>query len=147
MEIFIILLLLLINGLFAMCEIALVSSKKSRLEQKAKKGSKGAAIALNLLKEPEKFLSTVQIGITLIGVIAGAYGGVAFADDLSPYFQQISWLEEYAEQTAFIVVVTIITYFSLVIGELVPKTLAMNNPEKITITFASFMKIFAMILR
>ena len=78
-EVLIIFLLFILNGFFAMCEIALVSSRKSRLDQKARTGSKGAKIALELLEEPEKFLSTVQVGITLVGIIAGAYGVEAFS--------------------------------------------------------------------
>ncbi|MBK7630259.1 MAG: HlyC/CorC family transporter [Ignavibacteriales bacterium] len=140
MEYSIILLLLLLNGLFAMSEIALVSSKRARLEEKAKKGSTGAKTALKLLDEPEKFLSTVQIGITLVGIIAGAFGGLTLANDLVPTLENISWLAPYAKQAAIAIVVTIITYFSLVIGELVPKTIAFNNPEAITITLAPFMK-------
>jgi len=139
-EIVIILALLLLNGLFAMCEIALVSSRKSKLEQKANQGIKGAKTALTLLKEPEKFLSTVQIGITLVGIIAGAYGGEAFTEYLQPYFERVEMVKEYAEQIAFISIVIVITYFSLIIGELVPKSIALNNPENITITFAAFMR-------
>ena len=140
MEYLIILLLILLNGLFAMSEIALVSSKRARLEEKAKKGSTGAKTALKLLDEPEKFLSTVQIGITLVGIIAGAFGGLAIADDLVPTLQKINWLAPYADQAAIVIVVSIITYLSLIIGELVPKTIAFNNPEGITITLAPFMK-------
>jgi len=145
MEYLIIFLLLVLNGLFAMSEIALVSSKKARLEEKAKKGSTGAKTALKLLEEPEKFLSTVQIGITLVGIIAGAFGGLTLADDLTPTLEKISWLASYAKQAAIGIVVTIITYFSLIIGELVPKTIAFNNPEGITITLAPFMKFLSWI--
>ena len=140
MEYFVILLLLLLNGLFAMSEIALVSSKRARLEERAKKGSNGAKTALKLLEEPDKFLSTVQIGITLVGIIAGAFGGLALAGDLVPYLEKIEWLAPYADKAAIAIVVTIITYLSLIIGELVPKTIAFNNPEGITIALAPFMK-------
>ncbi len=126
-----------------MCEIALVSSRRSRLAQKAKQGNNGAKIALKLLQEPEKFLSTVQIGITLVGIVAGAYGGEAFTKDLQPYFEQISWLKPYAEEVAFFSIILVITYFSLIIGELVPKSIAINNPEGITIAFASFMSVLS----
>jgi putative hemolysin len=129
MEYFIILFLLILNGLFAMSEIALVSSKRARLEEKAKKGNSGAKIALKLLEEPERFLSTVQIGITLVGIIAGAFGGLTLADDLAPTLEKISWLSPYAHQAAIAIVVTIITYFSLIIGELFTKTILFNNPE------------------
>ncbi|MCD6017400.1 MAG: corC 2 [Bacteroidetes bacterium] len=144
-EIIIILVLFILNGLFAMCEIALVSSRRSRLEQRSKEGSKGAHIALKLLKEPEKFLSTVQIGITLVGIIAGAYGGEAFTKDLQPYFERITWLKDYAEEVAFISIIVVITYFSLIIGELVPKSIALNNPERITIALAPFMRMLAIV--
>ncbi|MDX2245417.1 MAG: hemolysin family protein [Bacteroidia bacterium] len=140
LEVLIILILLILNGLFAMSEIALVSSRKSKLQQKADEGSTGAKTALKLLEEPEKFLSTVQIGITLVGIVAGAYGGGAFTEDLKPLFEQSDLLKPYAEEIAFGIVVTLITYFSLIIGELVPKSIAMNNPEGITITFAPFMR-------
>lgn len=145
MKYFVILLLLLLNGLFAMSEIALVSSKRARLEEKAKKGSSGAKIALKLLEEPEKFLSTVQIGITLVGIISGAFSGLALADDLVPILKRIEWLELYADKAAIVLVVSIITYLSLIIGELVPKTIAFNNPEGITITLAPFMKMLSWI--
>jgi putative hemolysin len=144
-EILIIFLLLVINGIFAMSEIALVSSRKARLQGKADTGSRGARIALKLLEEPEKFLSTVQIGITLVGIIAGAYGGEAFTEDLKPVFEKIELLKPYAEIIAFTSIVIIITYFSLVIGELVPKSIAMNNPEGITITLAPFMRVLSII--
>lgn len=140
MEIIIILALFVLNGLFAMCEIALVSSRKSKLEQKAKQGTNGAKIALNVLKEPEKFLSTVQIGITLVGIIAGAYGAEAFTKDLQPHIEKIGFISPYAEQVSFVLIVIVITYFSLIIGELVPKSIALNNPESITIIFAPFMR-------
>ena len=145
MEYFIIFFLIVLNGLFAMSEISLVSSKRARLEEKAKKGSSGAKTALKLLDEPEKFLSTVQIGITLVGIIAGAFGGLTLADDLTPTIEKITWLAPYARQTAIVVIVSVITYFSLIIGELVPKTIAFNNPEGITITLAPFMKFLSWI--
>jgi len=144
-DIAIILGLLILNGLFAMCEIALVSSRKARLEQQSKAGSKGATIALKLLDEPEKFLSTVQIGITLVGILAGAYGAERFTKNLQPYMEQIDFLKPIAEEVSFTLIVTVITYFSLIIGELVPKTIALNNPEKLTIKLAPFMRGLAMV--
>ena len=117
MEFLIIILLLVLNGIFAMYEIALVSSSKARLETLVSKGNKSARGVLKQLEEPEKFLSTIQIGITLIGIISGAYGGVAIADDVVPLF-------------AMITTVVIITYLSLIIGELVPKSIALSNPER-----------------
>lgn len=144
-EILIIFLLLLLNGLFAMCEIALVSSKRSRLEQRAIKGSKGAKNALELLNEPERFLSTVQIGITLVGIIAGAYGAEAFTKEIQPYFENLTWIGHYAEEVSFTFIIVIITYFSLLIGELVPKSIAFNNPEAIASACAGFMKMLTKI--
>lgn len=145
MEIIILLILIMLNGVFAMAEIALVSSRKSRLEQMASKGSAGALTALELLKDPDQFLSTVQIGITLIGIFAGAYGGTALADDFTPVLERISWLQPYAPQVAFGLIVTIITYLSLVVGELVPKSIAMSHAEKITVVMAPIMKVLSKI--
>lgn len=142
-EIFIILILVLLNGFFAMSEIAIVSSKKARLEDFAKKGKRGAKIALSLITEPEKFLSTVQVGITLIGIVAGAYGGIAIAEDITPLVQKIALFKEAAEEISIIFVVAIITYLSLVIGELVPKTIAFNNPETIAVIVAPMMKLLS----
>ncbi len=131
MEIVILGILILINGFFALSEIALVSSKKSRLEQSSVKGSKGAKIALHLLDQSEKFLSAVQVGITLIGIVTGVYGGMNIADDVTPFFLQFEFTKLYAYQIALTTTVVIITYVSIVIGELVPKTIALSNPEKI----------------
>ena len=130
-----------------MSEIALVSSKKARLEEKAKKGSKGAQTALKLLEEPERFLSTVQVGITLIGIVAGAYGGVALAEDITPFVEKIEFLKTYSSEVSLILIVGLITYFSLIIGELVPKSLAYNNPEGISIKISQFMMVLSIIVR
>lgn len=142
-EIFIILILVFLNGFFAMSEIAIVSSKKARLEDLAQKGKRGAKIALSLITEPEKFLSTVQVGITLIGIVAGAYGGIAIAEDITPLIQKIALFEEAAEEISIIFVIAVITYLSLVIGELVPKTIAFNNPETIAVIVAPIMKLLS----
>lgn len=135
------------NGIFAMSEIALVSSKKSRLEDIEKKGNKKAAIALKLLEKPEDFLSAIQLGITLIGVLSGAFGGVAIADDLSTYLKNHNLFVKYAYEIAFFVVVIVITYFSIVIGELVPKVLAFSNPEKTALIFAPLIKAMMVVSR
>ncbi|HEY7751694.1 MAG TPA: hemolysin family protein [Ignavibacteriaceae bacterium] len=145
MEILIILFLVILNGIFAMAEIALVSSKKVRLEEKAKKGSKGAKIALQFMQKPEEFLSTVQVGITLVGIIAGALGGTTLAEDLTPLIERIEPVKELAFEISFIIVVGFITYLSLIIGELVPKTIAYNNPEGISIALAPLMKVLSII--
>lgn len=139
MEFIIILLLLVLNGIFAMYEIALVSSSKARLETLAGKGNKSAKGVLKQLEEPEKFLSTIQIGITLIGIVSGAFGGVAIADSVAPLFASIPTLAPYAKDLAMITTVAIITYLSLIIGELVPKSIALNNPERYAILLSPVM--------
>lgn len=145
-EAIIILFLVMLNGFFALSEIAIVSSKKARLEDFAKKGKKGAAIALGLMHEPEKFLSTVQVGITLIGVVAGAYGGIAISEDITPVLQKIDFFKEAAGEISIVLVVSAITYLSLVVGELVPKTIAFNNPESIAVIVAPSMKILSVLV-
>lgn len=138
-DLILILFLIVLNGFLAMSEIAFVSVKRFKLEEKAKKGSEAAKKALSLLNEPEKFLSAVQIGITLVGILAGAFGGYALAEDLKPYINRIEYLQPYSLEISFAVIVTFITYLSLVIGELVPKSIALNNPEAITLFMAGIM--------
>jgi putative hemolysin len=130
-EIVIILLLLVANGIFAMSEIAVVSSRRVRLQQRAEAGDGRAAAALRLKEHPTQFLSAVQVGITLIGIFAGAYGGATLTSHLSARLGEIAWLAPYREAVALAVVVSAITYCSLIIGELVPKAIALNNPEAI----------------
>lgn len=131
LEVFLIFILLIINGLFSMSEIAVVSARRIRLQQRADDGDAGAKTAIELASQPDRFLSTVQIGITLVGILSGAFGGAAIAEKLTPYVAQISFLAAYASGISFGIVVLIITYFSLVIGELVPKNLALAAPETI----------------
>lgn len=131
MEIFIILMLIFINAIFAMAEIAIVSARKSKLQQQANEGSKNAQAALDLAKSPSRFLSTVQIGITFVGIFAGAFGGETIAKSLSRQLQNIPVIAPYADGIAILLVVAFITYLSLIIGELVPKRIALNNPETI----------------
>ena len=142
MEIAFILILILLNGLFALTEIALVSVKRSRIEQKAENGDRNALIVLELLAQPESFLSSVQVGITLVGIISGAYGGRALADDLEPVIAGIPFLAEYAATVSLIIIVGGIMYFSIVLGELLPKTIAINNAEPIALKVAPFLKYF-----
>lgn len=131
-ELLIILLLLVGNGVFAMAEIALVSAKRTRLQALADQGNGGARKALQLAEDPERLLSTVQIGITLVGVLAGAFGGATLSAQLSPLVARIPGITpETAVQVSFGVVVAAITYLSLIIGELVPKGLALRQPEAI----------------
>lgn len=138
MEIVVITLLILLNGVFAMYEIALVSASKARLETLSQKGNKRAKTILNLLLRPEKILSTIQVGITLIGIVSGAFGGIALSGDLATVFAKVPWLEPYASSLAVVLVIGLITYFSLIIGELVPKSIALSNPEKIALTLTPF---------
>lgn len=133
MELVVLGLLILLNGFFALSEVALISSKKARLEQQKAKGKKGARIALNLLENSEDFLSAIQVGITLIGIVTGVYGGLSIAEDLAPYIQKYPSLAPYANEIALSVTVLVITFISIVIGELVPKTIALSNPEKISV--------------
>lgn len=136
LEIIIILALLVLNGVFAMAEIALVSVKRSRLQQWAKEGNRSARTALELTENPERFLSTVQIGITLVGVFSGAFGGASLGKYLAPWLEGLPLLGLSPQSVAFVIVVILITYFSLIIGELVPKGLALRSPEKIALTMA-----------
>lgn len=140
LEALIILFLLLLNGVLALAEIAIVSSRKARLKQLVDQGHKGAKAALDLANEPSHFLSTVQIGITLVGILAGAFGGAALSAPLASVLRQISFLAPYADQIAFTILVIIITYFSLVVGELVPKRLALTNPERFAASIAPPMR-------
>jgi putative hemolysin len=145
-EIVVILLLTVINGVFALSEIAIVSGRKMRLQHLAGRGNARAKAALQLAIEPAEFLSTVQIGITLIGVLAGAFGGATLAEQLAAAIGGVPLLSEYAESIAIAVVVIGITYLSLVIGELVPKRIALNNPERIAVAVAPPMKSLARLM-
>ena len=139
LEIFIILLLVMINGLFAMSELAIVSARKPRLQRWADKGDKKAQLALALAKDPEDFLSTVQIGITLIGILAGVFGGATLAEDLAALLELAGVPARISEVIGVVIVVSIITYLSLVIGELLPKNLALQNAERVATAVAPFM--------
>ncbi len=131
LEIGLILVLIIINGLFSMSEIAIVSARKSRLEGAAQKGDRSARLALELANHPNRFLSTVQVGITLIGVLTGVFGGDALASRLAGPLATLPYVGPYSNALALALVVLAITFFSLVIGELVPKRLGMHNPERI----------------
>nr|WP_255596647.1 hemolysin family protein [Methanobrevibacter sp. TMH8] len=139
-EIIIILILILLNGVLAMSELAIVSSRKSKLQHMANEGKKHANTVIELIEDPNQFLSTIQIGITLIGILAGAFGGATLAEPLSQY---LTFLGQYSSGISVIIVVIIITYLSLVIGELVPKRVALNNPEEIAVSVAKYMKILS----
>jgi putative hemolysin len=130
-QIAVILLLVLVNGFFALAEIAVVSARRVRLQQMAGTGNRGAEAALALAKSPQRFLSTVQVGITLVGIFAGAYGGARLAEPLAAFLRQLSWLAPYASGISLFVVVGLITFLSVVIGELVPKRIALGSAESI----------------
>jgi putative hemolysin len=139
-EIVIVILLILVNGLFSMSEMAIVSARKNRLQQKAENGNIGAASALELAKNPNRFLSTVQVGITLIGISSGAFGGATIAEQIGLEINKIAWLSPYSEGIGVGIVVIVITYLSLVLGELVPKRLALNSAEQVAATISPLMQ-------
>jgi len=145
MEILIILFLILLNGVFSMSEIALISARKSRLESAAKKGHKNAQIALDLANSPNKFLSTVQIGITLIGILTGIYSGDKITKDVQVFIDTIEILKPFSSSISVGIVVLILTFFSLVLGELLPKRIGLNHPEAIAKAVAFPMKIVSII--
>ncbi|HMK19713.1 MAG TPA: hemolysin family protein [Chitinophagaceae bacterium] len=143
MEIFILLGLILINGLFVMSEIALVSARKARLESMADKGDELARRALELSYKPEVFLSAAQIGITLIAILTGVYSGERFSVYLVPFFKKISFLSDYAEGISLTIVVIIVTFLSILFGELIPKRFGLLRAEKIAKLAAGPMYFFA----
>ena len=136
MEIFIIIGLILLNGILSMSEIALVSARKARLELDAKRGNKSAQTALKLAGEPDRFLSTIQIGITLIGILTGLYSGEAFAYNLAEVVRHVPVLEPYALGVSKTIIVIIVTYQSLFMGELVPKRIGMGYAERVSMLVA-----------
>ncbi len=132
--------LIILNGIFAMSEIALVSSRKIRLEKLAKGGSKRAATALKLVEDPNKFLPTVQIGMTAVSILAGVFSAATIGGDLAEWFRHFSFMKDYANFLGYFLVVTATTFFTLVVGELVPKTIGLNKPEQIAVLTAPFMQ-------
>ncbi len=145
MELLIIALLILLNGVFSMAEIALVSARKTRLEVQANKGDKKAKDALALANHPDHFLSTVQIGITLIGILTGIYSGEKMTKGVVLFLQQFPAFADYANGIATATVVIIITYFTLVFGELIPKRIGLSSPERIAKFVAAPMRIVSWI--
>ena len=144
-EIIFIIFLIILNGFFSMTELALITVKKSKLEHDASKGSKKAKSALNLINEPNRFLSTIQIGITLIGILTGVFTGDRIADDLIEIINKIPILKNYSESISIILVVSFITYLTLVFGEIVPKRIALVYSENIAKFFAKPMTIISLI--
>lgn len=143
LEITLLVLLILANGVFSMAEMAVVSSRKARLRQRAEAGSTGAAVALDLAASPNDFLSTVQIGITMIGTLAGAFGGATLAEKFAVYLNQFPLIAPHGESVAITLVVIVITYLSLILGELVPKNIALSHPEAIAAFVAQPMRALA----
>jgi putative hemolysin len=147
LQIAILLLLVLLNALFTMAEMALVSSRKARLQNLAERGNEGARIALELKRDPGRFLSTMQTGITVIAILAGSFGGATLGESLAEYLHTIpGFIDEYAHAIAIATVVIGISYLSLIIGELVPKRIALSRPELIASRLAPLMRGFSTVM-
>jgi len=145
LEVAIIISLVLVNGLLAMAEMSIVSARKARLQQRIKEGDLRAKTALDLANAPGRFLSTVQIGITLVGVLNGAFSGATIAGEIALWLERVPFLATYSDVLAVFFVVTFITYISLVVGELAPKRIALANPERIAIALSRMMAFLARI--
>ena len=139
--------LILLNGLFALAELAIISARRERLQAMADGGNSGAVVALRMSHEPTALLSTVQIGITLIGILAGAFGGATLSDELTQLLAPLPVIGPYSRGVALFLVVGTITYFSVVLGELVPKRLALRNPERIAASVARPMHLLSRLAR
>jgi putative hemolysin len=146
-DVLLLLLLIALNGIFAMSEIAVVSARRARLIQLAEEGSKGARHALTLASEPTRFLSSVQVGITSIGILNGAIGEGAIAARLRPALEQVPLLAPYADTLSLAIMVAVLTYVSLIIGELVPKRIALIHPETVASVIARPMEVVAGVTR
>ncbi len=142
-DVIIVLVLIVVNGLFVMSEIALVSARKSRLESLSNKGDKKASIALSLAENPEVFLSAAQIGITLIAILTGIYSGEKFTPLLQPYIEKITIFKEYADTISTVLIVIMVTFLSILFGELLPKRIGMIYAETIARGVAKPMRFFA----
>lgn len=147
LELAVILLLILANGVFAMAEMSIVSARKVRLQQRADDGDVGSKNALELTQHPNRFLSTVQIGITLISTLTGALGGISLAGPLEAELNRFATLRPYSHGLSLGIIVVLVTYTSLILGELVPKRLALSNPEKIAARVAGPMRVLSTIGR
>lgn len=136
MSVLILFLTMVLNGIFAMAEIALVSARRPRLMQRADQGNRGARVAIELMEKPNRFLSTVQIGITLVGIFSGAYGAAQLSGPLGNLLARIGVPENLSDEIALTLLVLLITYLTLIIGELLPKRIALNSPEAVASTVA-----------
>jgi len=144
-DILVLFLLIIANGVLAAAEMAIVSTRKVQLQQRADEGDPKARAALDLAHAPTPFLSTIQIGITLIGVLAGAFGGATIAHALAAHLRSIPWLASYSDAVALGLVVLAIAYLSLVLGELVPKRLALHSPERIAAAVAPLIRLLSVL--
>jgi len=145
MEFIVIGILIILSGFFSLAEISLISSKPSRLEQMKKEGRAGAETALTLIKDSENFLPAIQVGMTLIGITMGVYSGLSIAENFTPFFEKIEFLRSSAPKIALIITVIVITFFSILFGELAPKTIALSNPEIIAVRVAPIIYYFSAI--
>ncbi|MHB9025367.1 MAG: hemolysin family protein [Armatimonadota bacterium] len=143
LEALIILALILINGFFALAEIAIVTARKTKLRQLANQGKRRAKVAMSLAENPSIFLSTVQVGITLVGILSGAIGGATLAEELALRFARVPWIAPYAETAGLFVVIAFILFLAVVIGELVPKQLALSRPEHYALLVAMPMQLIS----
>ena len=146
MELLIILILILVNGFFSMSEISVVSARKVRLEAASRKKSLGANTALELKAAPGRFLSTVQIGITLVGLLTGIYSGENITNDVEAWLEEFAFVRPIADELAVIIVLLAITFCTLILGELVPKRIGLSNPEGIAMKVALFMKYLSLVM-
>jgi putative hemolysin len=146
-NLFIVAFLIVLNGMLAMSELAVVSSRTARLQAMQRRGVSGARTALELRAHPGRFLSTVQIGITLVGVFAGAFSGATLAEPLARVFIELGWRERFADDLALAAVVAAVTYLSLIVGELVPKQIALRSPERVAVIVAPPMRWLAQLAR
>jgi len=145
-DILIILVIILINAVFVLSEMSVASSRKARLQQRANDGDRRAGTALKLIQNPNLFLSTVQIGITLVGILVGAIGGLALSEPLTTVLMRVPMLQESANTLAIAIVVITIAFFTIVLGELVPKRIALHNPEQIASVLAGPMTVVSRII-
>jgi putative hemolysin len=145
MEFLVILILIAINGFFALSEIAFVSSRREMIESEKDRGSRNADMVLRMMNEPDRFLSSIQVGITLVGIISGVYGGIAIADDVSKFILKTGLSQEVAYDISLPLVVGMITYLSIVLGELVPKTIGLKSPEKAILSVIPVVNAFSII--
>jgi len=146
MDILILIIIILLSGCFVMAEIAMVSARKAKLQHLAKTGSKRAKLVLKLGEDPNKFLSTIQVGITLLTILASAFGGSEFAGPIASYFKTVPALARYSDSLGLISIVLITTFLSIILGELVPKAIGLNKPERIAMAAAPAMNTFSKII-